>query len=63
MSRIPSHEHHRLLQLIEQMQRDGKPEPAIHEAVRQASGPRRTQREQPARRPRSFALFVRHHRR
>ncbi len=59
MSRMPYHEHDHLRALIERMQRDGRPEAAIHEAVRQASGRTHPGRERPARRPGRFGLFGR----
>lgn len=63
MSRVPDREHDHLRVLIERMQRDGMPERAIHEAVRQASGWTRSERERPARRPSRFGLFGRRRRR
>lgn len=63
MSRMINREHDHLRVMIEQMQRDGQPEHAIHEAVRQASGRMKPRRERPARRPRRFGLFGRRRRR
>ena len=40
MTRIPEHEHHHLLVLVEHLQRDGRPEREIHEAVREATSGR-----------------------
>ncbi len=50
------HENQHLLIMIERMQRDGYPEPLIHEAMRQA---RREDRSRPRRRPTRFRLFRR----
>lgn len=57
MMRTPNREHDYLRVMIEQMQREGRPENAIHEAVRQA------RQERPERRPRRFDLFGRGRRR
>ena len=59
MSRMPYHEHDHLRAMIERMQRDGRPEHAIHEAVRQASDRTHPGRERPARRPGRLGLFGR----
>jgi hypothetical protein len=53
------HEHQHLQIMIERMQRDGVPERAIHDAVRQA---RRPDRGEPDRRPFRFRLFRRRRR-
>jgi hypothetical protein len=50
------HEHQHLQIMIERMQREGHPERAIHDAVRQA---RRDDRSLPERRPSRFRLFRR----
>ena len=47
MSRMPYHEHDHLRAMIDRMQRDGRPEAAIHEAVRQASDRTHPGRERP----------------
>jgi hypothetical protein len=49
-------EHHHLQILIERMQREGYPEPAIREAVRRA---KRDTHDQPRRRQPRFGLFRR----
>lgn len=48
--------------MIELMQRDGYPEQAIHEAVRQASGRKRPGRGRQERRPGRFGLLRRRRR-
>ena len=63
MSQIPYREHDHLRVLIERMQRDGQPENAIHEAVRQASSRTPSGRKRPPRRPGRFGLFCRRRRR
>lgn len=62
MSHSPNREHDHLRVLIEQMQRDGKPEHAIHDAVREASGRTQPKQDRPARRPGRFGLFGRRRR-
>ena len=59
MLSIPNREHDHLRVLIERMQRDGHPEHAIHDAVRQATRGTQPGRARPARRPRRFGLFGR----
>ena len=46
MTRVTRDEHDHLRVMIEMMQRDGKAETAIHEAVRGATGDGRPQRRQ-----------------
>jgi hypothetical protein len=53
------HEHHHLQVLIERMQREGYPEPSIHEAVRQARGESRERQERRPTRFRRFRMFRR----
>ena len=46
MTRMNQNQHGHLLELIERMQRDGRPEAAIHEAVRRAVREDRQERRQ-----------------
>jgi len=56
---VSMREHHHLQILIERMQREGYPEPSIHEAVRRARG----ERDRPERRPARLRLRRRARRR
>ena len=58
MTRKIRNQHDHLLAMIERMQRDGTPEDAIHEAVRQAVREDRPERRQ-TRRPDVLGLFRR----
>ncbi len=58
MTRMTPREHDHVLMMIEQMQRDGQPEAAIHEAVRRVTSAGRPER-RPARRFERLRLFGR----
>lgn len=62
MTRMIRAEHDHLLIMIEQMQREGQPEAAIHEAVRRATHGERPERRQ-TRRLERLRLFGRRQRR
>lgn len=62
MTRMIRAEHDHLLIMIEQMQREGQPEGAIHEAVRRATHGERPERRQ-TRRLERLRLFGRRQRR